>query len=258
MPGGYDGQRSRALEGRNLRFGGPGPLSSAVPRRTSVTKRWTTTAASGCARLAPAGPARVEVRGSRRPRRPLRRTAAGPGPLHAGPRRRAAAPGLVLTVLGLLAVLGCSQNTERIPRGSEPPPPPRPLATQGSSGETERDRLGRGTPPGVTGEIRLAPDLAGRVSADAVLFVFARTPGGGPIAAKRLGHPAFPVRFFLGQESAMFEGQGLEGQVDLEARISQSGAAGPPEPGDLLGRSPDNPVSIGDTQVHDIIIDTVQ
>lgn len=167
---------------------------------------------------------------------------------------------LLLLVLSV-ALAACSQNVEKIEKDTPVPPPPAPLSVQlgqASPGEVERDRLGRGTPPGITGEIRLAPELEGMVAPEAALFVFARVPGGGPVAAKRLGQPTFPVRFFLGQESVMLAEQALTGQVDIEVRVSQSGAAGPPNPGDLFGTCADNPVTVGDTGVHEIIVDTVQ
>lgn len=170
-------------------------------------------------------------------------------------------PGGWFGLIGLiLLVLGCSQNSEKIGKNETPPPPPRPLATQFDTPraeETERDRLGRGTQPGVSGEITIAPELTGKIGPDAVLFVFARRPSGGPVAAKRLSNPEFPVRFFLGQEAVMFAGEDLPAEIEVEARISQSGTAGPASPGDLSGTAPDNPLKVGDSQVHDIVIDTV-
>ncbi len=154
----------------------------------------------------------------------------------------------------------CSQNIERIERGNGPPPPPPPFASNFQPGTeaSAEELLARGTPPGVTGEIRITEELAGEVGPNAALFVFARTQDGAPIAAKRLAHPTFPLRFFLGQESVMFEGQTLEGQIDLQVRVSQSGTAGPPSPGDLLGSCADNPITIGDSQVHEVLIDSRQ
>ena len=161
----------------------------------------------------------------------------------------------------ILLALGCSQNSEKIGKNQPPPPPPRPLDTQFAEPrqeETERDRLARGTPPGVSGEIDIAPELRSKLGPNAVLFVFARRPSGGPIAAKRLARPEFPVRFFLGQEAVMFEGEELSGEVEVEVRISQSGTAGPATAGDLSGEPEQNPLKVGDSQIHEIVIDTVQ
>ena len=161
----------------------------------------------------------------------------------------------------VLLLLGCSQNSENIGKNEPAPPPPRPLASQlgePRAEETERDRLARGTEPGVSGEIQIAPELNDKIGPNAVLFIFARRPAGGPIAAKRLANPEFPVRFFLGQEAVMFEGEALSGDIEVEARISQSGTAGPPVTGDLWGDADDNPLKVGDSQIHELVIDTEQ
>lgn len=178
--------------------------------------------------------------------------------------------------IGLLLLASCSQNIEELDPDKPLPPPPRPLAEQlgrpsqtisegaaapgtmpGSAQQGMEQGIDRGIPPGITGEVRLAPEFAGRIEPGAVLYIIARKPGGPPVAARRIDHPTFPVRFFLGQESIMFEGQSLEGQIDLSARIAQHGVAGPAEPGDLSGECPDNPITIGNSTVFTITLDTL-
>ncbi len=180
--------------------------------------------------------------------------------------------------IGLLFLASCSQNIEELDSDKPVPPPPRPLAEQlgrrpqtasegaaapgttampGSAQQGMEQGVDRGIPPGITGEVRLTPEFADRVEPGAVLYIIARKPGGPPVAARRIDHPTFPVRFFLGQESIMFEGQGLEGQIDLSARIAQHGVAGPAEPGDLSGQCPDNPITIGNSTVFTITLDTL-
>lgn len=115
----------------------------------------------------------------------------------------------------------------------------------------------RGIPPGITGEVTVDPAYADKIHPGAVLYVIARVPGGPPVAARKIEHPVFPVRFFLGQESVMFQGQSLEGEVELSARIAQHGSAGPAEPGDLSGQCPDNPVRVGNSTAYTIHLDTL-
>jgi cytochrome c-type biogenesis protein CcmH len=166
----------------------------------------------------------------------------------------------------------CSQNTEDLDSSKPVPPPPPTLeqqlgtppansAAQPPSGATAASpgvvAVDRGIPPGITGEVTLAPEYADKIQPGAVLYVIARAPGGPPIAARKIDDPTFPMRFFLGQESVMFEGQSLEGEVDLSARIAQHGSAGPAEPGDLSGQCADNPVKVGNSTPYTINLDTL-
>ena len=53
----------------------------------------------------------------------------------------------------------------------------------------------------VRGEISVLPALADRVPADALLFIIARSPGGGPpLAVKRIENPELPFRFAIGPD----------------------------------------------------------
>jgi cytochrome c-type biogenesis protein CcmH len=84
--------------------------------------------------------------------------------------------------------------------------------------------------------VDLAPALAGQVPAGASLFVFVRSPQGGPpLAVKRLA-ATFPQQVDLSSSDAVLAGHGMSaGQaVQVVARIS---AAGTPtaSPGDLFG-----------------------
>lgn len=175
-------------------------------------------------------------------------------------------------VAGLLVFLAaCSQNTQDLDSSKPVPPPPPTLeqqlgtpanaAAQPPSGETGASpgvvAVDRGIPPGITGEVTLPPEYADKIQPGSVLYVIARAPGGPPIAARKIDNPTFPTRFFLGQESVMFEGQSLEGEVDLSARIAQHGSAGPAEPGDLSGQCADNPVKVGNSTPYTINLDTL-
>ncbi|MEZ4648489.1 MAG: hypothetical protein R3E97_06795 [Candidatus Eisenbacteria bacterium] len=166
-----------------------------------------------------------------------------------------------MLVLALFAVgVGCSQNTERIDKNQPPPPPPRPLAGQSGSPAPSGGGGGEMAPTdavSIEGEVQIAPELLEKIGPNAALFVFARRPGGGPVAATRIGSPQFPLHYKLTNQNVMFSDEGLSGELDIVARISQSGTAGPASPGDLSGSAAGNPVTVGDGQAHDILIDTV-
>lgn len=163
---------------------------------------------------------------------------------------------------GSLMLAGCDQNAERLDPNKPVPPGPPPLAQQLGHSTTSEPRApvaDRGIPPGITGEITLAPELEGKIGANAVLFVFARPLAGGPpLAARRFVQPHFPLKFFLGQESLMTEGRALEGPVDIMARVAQNGVAGGAQAGDLSGACPDNPVIVGNSTVYSIRIDKIE
>ncbi len=107
-------------------------------------------------------------------------------------------------------------------------------------------------PSSITGTILVSPELAGRVSADAIVFVIARKGAGVPFAVHRYDHARFPLRYRLGPEDVMMSGTPFEGEVSLSARISRGGSAGPAQPGDLEGENP-APVPVG-SQNADIVI----
>jgi cytochrome c-type biogenesis protein CcmH len=84
--------------------------------------------------------------------------------------------------------------------------------------------------------VTLGPTLAGKVPAEAWLFVFVRAPGGGPpLAVKRLS-ATLPQDVDLSSADAMVAGRSVEaGQnVSVVARISASGSP-LPQSGDLYG-----------------------
>jgi len=87
--------------------------------------------------------------------------------------------------------------------------------------------------------VSLDPALAGRVPANAVLFVFVQAPGGGPpLAARRLA-AQLPRDITLSASDSMIAGRALKpGQhVQVVARLSASGAP-TASAGDLQGALP--------------------
>jgi cytochrome c-type biogenesis protein CcmH len=108
----------------------------------------------------------------------------------------------------------------------------------------------------VAGVVKIAPDLARKVGPSDVLFIIVRRPQGvpRPLAVKRVEGPQFPVPFEITNQDVMVEGSELRGMVDVLARIDRDGKAGPPQPGDLEGQSPKNPMLVGSREVE-IVID---
>lgn len=96
-----------------------------------------------------------------------------------------------------------------------------------------------GATGGVSGEVTLAPALAGRVAADDVIFVFARAEDGErrPLAALRGKVSELPLRFTLDDAAALPGGRKISevATVIVEARIARSGKA-QSSSGDLYGR----------------------
>jgi cytochrome c-type biogenesis protein CcmH len=83
------------------------------------------------------------------------------------------------------------------------------------------------TAPGIDVTVEIAPALAADLPADAVLYVFARTPGGGgpPLAAKRIAPAALPQAFRLTDADSPMPAGKLSSvpQVVLVARLSRHG-----------------------------------
>src|SRR6056297_2839168 len=87
-------------------------------------------------------------------------------------------------------------------------------------------------------QVTLSPELASQAPADAVLFIFARTPGvgGPPIAAVRRRAGDLPLSITLSDANAMMAGRQISTQEELElvARVAKGGSISESE-GDLIG-----------------------
>ena len=97
------------------------------------------------------------------------------------------------------------------------------------------------TAESVSGTIALAPELAGKVPAGAILFLIARGPaaGGPPLAVKRIESPAFPLAFTIGPDDRMIQAMPFVGPLQLSARLDADGNAMTRAPGDLQGEAPE-------------------
>ncbi len=108
--------------------------------------------------------------------------------------------------------------------------------------------------PNIEGTIELAPNLAGRVPAGAVLFLIARTTERGPpLAVVRITDPEFPHSFSIGPEDRMIESMPFAGEIRISARVDSDGNATSRSPGDLQG-AVELPSAPGDRGV-DLVID---
>jgi cytochrome c-type biogenesis protein CcmH len=108
----------------------------------------------------------------------------------------------------------------------------------------------------VSGVVRLAPELEGKVAPGDTVFIFARAAEGPrmPLAILRKRGSDLPVRFTLDDSMAMAPQMKLSAfpNVVIGARVSKSANASP-QPGDLQGLS--GPVKVGDGKVS-VVIDT--
>ncbi len=110
---------------------------------------------------------------------------------------------------------------------------------------------------GISGTVKLADGLAGRVSATDTLFIYARAAQGSrmPLAIIRGGAGELPKSFELDDSMGMAPNVRLSdtASVVIEARVTKAGGAGA-QPGDLVGTSA--PVAPGAKGVA-IVIDKV-
>jgi cytochrome c-type biogenesis protein CcmH len=109
----------------------------------------------------------------------------------------------------------------------------------------------------IKGTVDLAPALKGKVSAQDVVFLFARSAdGGAPVAAIRANAGSFPLEFELSDAMAMNPDSRLSSfkEVTLTARIAKSGDV-KGAPGDLEGSL--KRVKVGASDVR-LVIDTVR
>jgi cytochrome c-type biogenesis protein CcmH len=101
----------------------------------------------------------------------------------------------------------------------------------------------------VKGVITLAQKLEKKISPDAILYIYARPAGqkhGPPLAVKRITQPFhFPIEFTLSARDAMIPDLKLGGQVDVVARIAQTGSATPVRAGDIEPKTPPHAVKVG-------------
>ena len=139
---------------------------------------------------------------------------------------------------------------------AQPGLPPAPGEDRGTTPDLPGDiAAGGGSGAPITGTVALAPELAGRTPADAVLFIIARRGAGPPLAVKRVAQPKFPLDYSIGPDDRMIESMPFAGPIELTARIDGDGNATSRSPGDVMGTARTGPVEPGATGVA-ILLDT--
>lgn len=148
-----------------------------------------------------------------------------------------------------VALAGCGQKKESAKShaaGADP------HAGTGYSGSAD----GVDPATAICGEVRIAPELAAKVTAQSILFVFAKAQlgGGAPAAVVRRETPAFPARFCLSQKNSM-AGAAFGGAQYVTARVEFDTSAGG-QAGDLETVTK-QPVTVGTNDLV-LTIDTVR
>jgi hypothetical protein len=158
--------------------------------------------------------------------------------------------------VALLAAEGCDRRVESFVPGEKPQTPElakifpagadraaRPAAGLGSM-PGGAAQPGRGAPPveelaaPIEGTIELAPELAGSIPPNAVIFLMAHGEAGGPlVAAQRIDAQGFPIAFSIGSADHMMAAGSFAGALRISARIDTDGNAATRDAGDLLGAS---------------------
>jgi cytochrome c-type biogenesis protein CcmH len=112
----------------------------------------------------------------------------------------------------------------------------------------------------IEGVVDVDPKLKGKIDAQAVLFIIARSAsgaGGPPLAVKRIASPKFPVAYSLSAQDVMMQGTPFSGKVFLSARLDKDGNAATRDPGDLAGEYKKNPVEVGAKKI-DIVLEAAR
>jgi len=146
----------------------------------------------------------------------------------------------------LLLALACDRRSEPfVDAADEPAKLDRPVRVPGLENPAPRARMPMGPPEtGAIDEAPSGPPIRGSVIAgegvapggEGVLFVIARSAGGGPpLAVKRLPVGPFPLAFELGPADVMMAGRPFAGPISLTARVDRDG--------DPLTRAPDEPTA---------------
>ena len=160
---------------------------------------------------------------------------------------------VLIVTLGALG--GCDRQVGPFVPGEQPSqpdlrkifPPGAEQAEKSAKSMGEAEAPDRGTmPPApggaaaagepVRGRVSVAPELAARAPASAMLFIVVRSGASGPpLAAKRVESPKFPFEFEIGPNDRVIQSMPFEGPLFLTARLDADGNATTHNAGDLQG-----------------------
>jgi len=167
--------------------------------------------------------------------------------------RRAALAGLFLAALAA----GACRRNDTVPAGRAEPTPS-PAAGDLPPGRPpvgDAPPAAEGAAAAVTGTLSLSPELRGRESKAAAIYLIARGAQSGQIVAvRREAAGTLPRPFRISGADAMVAGTAFAGPLDVTARLSRSGDA-MPGPGDVEGTV--KGVAVGATGVA-VVLDTVR
>ena len=113
--------------------------------------------------------------------------------------------------------------------------------------------------PSITGTITVDSKFKDQLSADAVLFIIARSAAGGagpPLAVKKIDKPKFPLTYSLGPENVMMQGMPFSGTVNISVRLDKDGNPTTRGAGDITGDYKNNPAEVGAKSI-DIVLDRI-
>jgi hypothetical protein len=147
--------------------------------------------------------------------------------------------------LALAAVFfgaSCGKNTTAMD-GSVPPAPGPAAPGAADPAVSPHGPMGMGgggTMPvnawTVSGTVQLAVEFSGKSTPTDVLYVIARLPGERmPLAVERFPAPVFPLAYTLRSGHGTSPTDAPQA-LEVVAKLSRSGTAGPPQPGDLEGK----------------------
>ena len=131
-----------------------------------------------------------------------------------------------------------------IPAAGAAPKTTPPAATVGS-GQT------------ISGTITIDAKLKDKIDPQAALFIIARpagSPGGPPLAVKKIDKPKFPLQYSLSQENVMMQGTPFAGKINITVRLDKDGNPTSRGAGDMTGEYKKNPAEVG-VKNADIVID---
>ena len=131
-----------------------------------------------------------------------------------------------------------------IPAAGAAPKTTPPAATVGS-GQT------------ISGTITIDAKIKDKIDPQAALFIIARpagSPGGPPLAVKKIDKPKFPLQYSLSQENVMMQGTPFTGKINLTVRLDKDGNPTSRGAGDMTGEYKKNPAEVG-VKNADIVID---
>lgn len=162
-----------------------------------------------------------------------------------------------VVVTTLSAPLACSRPTPPGSAASQPTtaaappaaPATQPAAPAQPAAAAEPAAAGDAQQGPITGQLKLAAGIDGKIRPTDVMFVMARqyVEGGAPgmlVAVQRYENVTLPLEFKLGPENVMVQGTPFTGPFVIQARLDRDGDAMSKGPDDLYAQST-QPIAAG-------------